>query len=51
MAVWVNADYRRDLQPLANHMTESPNFTKEKNLYFSAFTFLLQLMFEQALTN
>ena len=32
-------------------MTKLRNLTKEENLDFSAFRFLLQLMLEQALTN
>ena len=39
----------RDLQHLADHMTELKNFTNEENRGFSAF--LLQLMLGQALTN
>ena len=49
--VWVNADHRRDLHPLADHMSKLQHFTKEENRYFSAFRFSLQLMLEQALTN
>ena len=49
--VWVNADHGRDLRPLADHMTQLKNFTKEENLDFSAFRFSRQLMLEQALTN
>ena len=49
--VWVNADYGRNLHPLADHMTKLRNFTTEENRDFSAFRFSLQLMIEQALTN
>ena len=49
--VWVNADHRHDLHPLADHMTKLRNFTKQENRHCSAFQFSLQLMFERALTN
>ena len=41
--VWVNADHGRDFHPLANHMGEI--------LEFSAFPFLLHLLFDQMLSN
>ena len=47
-AVWVNADHGRDFHPLANHMTNLRNFTKEENCDFSAILFSLQLTLEQA---
>ena len=40
--VWVNADHWRDFHPLADHITELRNFTKEQNRDFSAFRFSLQ---------
>ena len=45
--MWVNADHGRDFHPLADHMTNKKNFTKEENHAFSAFRFSLQLMLEQ----
>ena len=42
--VWVNADHRRDLHPLTNHMTKLQNFTKEENRDFSAILFSLQIL-------
>ena len=41
---WVNADHGRDPHPLADHMTKLRIFTKEENLYFSAFQISLQFM-------
>ena len=49
--VWVNADDGCDFHPLANHIKNLRNFTKEENRDFSAFRFSLQLMLEQALSN
>ena len=40
--VWVNADLRRDLHPLADHMTKLKHFTKEENRDFSACRFSFQ---------
>ena len=42
--VWVNADHGRDFHPLAYHMTQLLNFTKEENRDFSAIPLSLQLM-------
>ena len=39
--VWVNADYGRDLHPLADHVTELQNFTKEKVVIFQHLNFHL----------
>ena len=41
----------RDFHPLFYHMTKVKKFTKEENLYFSAFQFSLQLMLEHVLIN
>ena len=49
--VRVYADHGHDSNPLADHMTNLENFTKEQNRDFSAFRFSLQQMLEQALTN
>ena len=49
--VWANADHGHDLHPLAYHMKQLRHFTKEENLDFSEFRFLLQLMLGQALNN
>ena len=39
--VWINADYGRDLHPLAANMTKLNNFTKEENRDFLAFLYIL----------
>ena len=49
--VWVNADHGCDFQPLADHMTNLRNFTKDENRDFSVIIFSLKLTLEQALTN
>ena len=37
--VQVNANYARDFDPLADHMTKLQNFIKGENRDFSAFRF------------
>ena len=36
--VWVNADHLRDLRPLADHITQLRNLTKEENRVFFRFS-------------
>ena len=47
----VNADHRRDLHPLADHMTKLRNLYKGEIRDFSGFPCSLQLMFDQIVSN
>ena len=49
--VRVNADYGRDFNPLADHMTNLRNFTNGENRDFSVFRFSLHLILEQTFYN
>ena len=47
----VNANLRRDLRPLADHMTKLRNFNKGEIHEFSAFPFSLKLILDQTLSD
>ena len=49
--VRVSADHGRGFQPLADHVTNFRNFTKDEIREFSAFPCSLHLMFYQTLSN
>ena len=42
-----NADHGRHFHPIADHLTKLRNLTKAEIRNFSAFPFLLQLMFDK----
>ena len=49
--VRVQADYGRDVHPLADHVTKLRNVTNGAIREFSAFLFLLPLIFDQTLSH